>query len=64
MSGLSAFSTRRRALRLAIAVECRGIDVVDAELDGARHGALLVARIALGHKAADCAGAEAQHAHL
>jgi hypothetical protein len=49
------------ALRLAVAVERGGVDVVDAELDGAGDRALLVGGIALGEEAADRAGAVAEH---
>ena len=52
------------ALGLAVAVERGGVDVVDAELDGARDRPLLVGRRALGHQAADGAGAEAEHGNF
>ena len=56
--------TAEIALGLAIAVERRGVEVVDAGLDGARRGALLVGRRALGEQPADGAGAIAQHRDL
>ena len=52
------------ALGLAVAVERRGVEVVDAGLDGARGGALLVGRRALGEQPADGAGAVAEHRDL
>ena len=47
-------------LGFAVAVERRGVEVVDAGLYGARRGALLVGRPALGEQSADRSCAVAQ----
>ena len=50
--------------RLAVAVQHRRVEVVDAGRDRACDGALLVGRIAAHHQSAHCAAAEAQHREL
>ncbi len=52
------------ALGLAVAVERRRVEVVDAGLQSARHGALLIVRPALGHQPADSARTVAKHGNL
>ena len=47
-------------LRGAVAVLRRGVEIGDAELERARHRALLVARLTAHHQAADVAAAEAE----
>src|SRR5262249_2086343 len=47
--------------RFAVSVLHRGVEVVHAGRDGARDGALLVARVAAHHQFADRTAAEAQH---
>ena len=49
------------ALGYAVAVHRRGVEVVDAELHGARDRALLVGRCTFHHQATHGAAAEAQH---
>ena len=46
------------ALALAVAVHLRRVEIVDAEFERARHGALLIGRLALDHQPANRAAAE------
>ena len=47
--------------RLAIAIRDRRVEVVHADVQRPSNGALLIARIAAHHQAADRAAAETQH---
>ena len=51
-------------LGLAVAIERRGVEVVDAGVDGPCHCAFLVGRRTFGEQPADCTGAIAQHRHF
>src|SRR5205823_3370170 len=51
-------------LRLAVTVGRRGVEVVDPELDGARHRALLIGRRTPDHQAADIPAPEPQRRDL
>src|SRR5262249_43390894 len=48
------------ALALAVAIHLRRVEIIDAELDGARNSAFLIGGGALDHEPADRATAEAE----
>src|SRR5260370_40015843 len=52
------------ALGFAVPVHCRGIEIVDAELDRPRHRPLLITRAAAYHQPADRPASEPEHRHL
>ena len=52
------------ALGFTVPVHRRGVEIVDAELDGSGDRALLIGRVAAHHQPADRAAPEPEHGHL
>jgi len=52
------------ALALAVAIHLRRVEIIDAELDRARDGALLIGGGALGHQPTDRAAAKAEQRYV
>ena len=54
----------QRLFRFTVAINRGGVDVVDAQFEGAGESSLLIGRRSLCHEATNGAGTEAQHANL